>query len=162
MVNTRTDPFWAFVKAFPTPQQLVKSTVHRRKVFFHVHKLWRPGTAEQRLAIFARADQFCGGEVVTRAKSRLALALCRSLEALQAQLDEYRAAIEKLFAEHPDHDVFGSLPGVGPKLGPRLLSGIGANGEEYPDVQGLQCMAGSAPVSFQSGQIRPGQDPVAL
>jgi transposase len=145
---------WAFVKAFPTPQQLVQATAHRRKVFLHTHKLRRPDRAEKRLAIFARADQFCGGEVVTRAKSRLAQALCRSLETLQAQLDDYRAAIEKLFAEHPDHDVFGSLPGVGAKLGPRLLSGIGANREEYPDVQGLQCMAGSAPVSFQSGQIR--------
>jgi len=75
----------------------------------------------------------------------LALALCRSLDALQVQLDGYRAAIEKLFAEHPDHDVFGSLPGVGVTLGPRLLSGLGANREQYPEVQGLQCVAGTAP-----------------
>lgn len=150
-----TQPYtWAFVEAFPTPQQLAKATVHRRKVFLHTHQLWRPETAEERLAIFARADQFCGGAAVTRAKSRLAVALCHSLDTLQRQLDEYRAAIEKLFAEHPDHDVFASLPGVGPKLGPRLLSGVGAERKEYPDVQGLQCVAGSAPVSFQSGQMK--------
>jgi hypothetical protein len=78
-----TAPFtWAFIEAFPTPQRLVQSTVHRRRVFLHTHKLWRPGTAERRLEIFARADQFCGGEAVTRAKSRLAVALCRSLDAL--------------------------------------------------------------------------------
>jgi transposase len=145
---------WAFVKAFPTPQQLVQSTVHRRKVFLHVHKLWRPGTAEKRLEIFARADQFCGGAAVTRAKSRLAVALCHALDALQLQLDDYRAAIEQLFAEHPDHGVFESLPGVGATLGPRLLSGVGANREQYPDAQGLQCVAGTAPVSFNSGQMK--------
>ena len=150
-----TQPYtWAFVKAFPTPQQLVQATAHRRKVFLHTQKLWRPDTAEARLEIFARAGQFCGGEAVTRAKSRLAVALCCSLATLQLQLDNYRLAIEKLFAEHPDHDVFGSLPGVGATLGPRLLSGLGANREQYPDAQGLQCVAGSAPVSFQSGQLR--------
>jgi transposase len=145
---------WAFVKRFPTPQQLVAAKPYRHKEFLHVHKLWRPDTAGKRLEIFGRADQFCGSEAVRRAKSRLALALCQSLQTLQGQLEEYRVAIEELFAQHPDHDVFGSLPGVGPKLGPRLLSSVGAERKEYPEAQGLQCVAGSAPVSFQSGQMR--------
>ena len=37
---------------------------------------------------------------------------------LQSQIDSYRAQIEKLFAEHPDHDLLGSLPGAGPKIAP--------------------------------------------
>jgi len=102
---------WEFIARFPTPQELAGATVHRQRVFLHTHKLWRPGTTEARLEIFARADQFCGGAAVTRAKSRLALALVKLLQAVQKQLDEYRVAIERLFAEHPDHDVFGSLPG---------------------------------------------------
>ena len=138
-----TAPYaWAFVETFATPQRLVQSTVHRRRVFLHTHKLWRPGTAERRLEIFARADQFCGGEAVTRAKSRLALALCHSLDALQAQLDDYRAAIEKLFAEHPDHDVFGSLPGVGVTLGPRLLSGLAPTGYNIRRRKGCNAWQG--------------------
>jgi transposase len=149
-----TKPYaWAFVQEFPTSQQLVKSTVHRRKVFLHKHNLWRPQTAEKRLEIFARADQFCGGAAVTRAKSRLALSLIKLLQTLQKQLDEYRAQIESLFAEHPDHALFGSLPGAGEKIAPRLLSEIGSDRSEYPDAQSLQCVAGTAPVSFQSGQI---------
>jgi hypothetical protein len=43
------------------------------------------------------------------------------LRVLQSQIDSYRAQIEKLFAQHPDHDLFGSLPGAGPKIAPRLL-----------------------------------------
>ena len=150
-----TAPYtWAFVKTFPTPADLVGATVHRRRVFLHTHQLWRAETAERRLAIFGRADQFCGGPALTRAKSRLALALCRSLQTLQMQLEEYRAAIEKLFGEHPDHDLFGSLPGVGKKLGPRLLGSVGADRQRFGDAQGLQCVAGCAPVSFKSGQLR--------
>jgi len=150
-----TAPYtWEFVARFPTAEQLVQARAHRQRAFLHRHRLWQPQLAQRRLEIFARADQFCGGEALTRAKSRLALSLVKLLQALQGQLDDYRAAIEKLFAEHPDHDLFGSLPGIGPKLGPRLMGSIGADRGQYPDVQGLQCVAGSAPVSFQSGQMR--------
>jgi len=38
---------WAFIEAFPTPQRLVQSTAHRRRVFLHTHQLWRPGTASE-------------------------------------------------------------------------------------------------------------------
>jgi len=145
---------WALVEQFPTPQELVKAGRRRWEKFLHVHKLWRPQTVDKRLEIFARADHFCGGPAVTRAKSRLAVSLVKLLRPLQSQLDAYRAEIEKLFAQHPDHDLFGSLPGAGDKLAPRLLSEIGTDRGQYPEAQGLQCVAGTAPVSFQSGQIR--------
>ena len=49
--------------------------------------------------------------------------------------------------------MFGSLPGAKAKLGPRLLSEIGAVREEYPDADALMCQAGVSPVSYQSGQV---------
>jgi transposase len=87
------------------------------------------------------------------AKSLYAVARCKQLRVLQAQLDAYRRRIEELFASHPDSGLFGSLPGAGPKLAPRLLGEIGSDRTLYGDAQGLQCMAGTAPVSYQSGQI---------
>ena len=33
------------------------------------------------------------------------------------------------------------------------MSEIGGNRAEYPDAQSLQCVAGTAPVSFESGQV---------
>jgi hypothetical protein len=65
------------------------------------------------MEIFGRAAEFVSGQALTRTKSRLALARVRMLRVLQSQIDSYRAEIEKLFAEHPDHDLFGSLPGAG-------------------------------------------------
>ena len=145
---------WAFVERFPTAQVLVHGGRRSWERYLHMHKLWRPETAPRRLEIFARADKFCGGPAVTAAKSRLAVSLVKLLRALQKQLDEYREAIAKLFAEHPDHDLFGSLPGAGGKLAPRLLSEIGDNRDQYPEAKTLQCVAGTAPVSFSSGQMR--------
>jgi len=144
---------WDFIQAFPTAQALSQAGKRRWEKFLHTHRLARPQTYENRLSIFAKAEEFCGTEAVSRAKSRLALALVATLKTVQKQLREYRQAIEELFEKHPDKDLFGSLPGTGPKLAPRLLSELGSDRNAFETPQSLQCVAGTAPVSFQSGQI---------
>jgi hypothetical protein len=69
--------------------------------FLHTHKLYRPQTYEKRIERFAKATDFCASEALTQAKSRLALTRARQLRVLQAQLDDYRQQIEKLFARAP-------------------------------------------------------------
>jgi transposase len=144
---------WAFVERFSTPQRLQNAGRRQWEKFLHTHRLARPQTYEKRLEIFARAGEFVSGEALTRTKSRLALARARMLRTLQNELDAYRAEIEQRFAEHPDHDLFGSLPGAGSKIAPRLLGEIGSDRARFGDAAGLQCLAGTAPVSYQSGQI---------
>ncbi len=144
---------WEFVLQFPTPEALVKAGKRRWEKFLHTHRLWRSETVEKRLAIFSQADQFKASAPITKAKSQLALSLCKLLRALQQQLDQYRQQIEALFTRHPDHDLFGSLPGAKTVLAPRLLAAIGTDPSRYTTFQVLQCFAGTAPVSFESGQI---------
>ena len=144
---------WAFVEAFPTPQALAGAGKRRWEKFLHTHKLARPETYQKRLELFAKATDFCASEALTQAKSRLAVTRAKQLRVLQAQLDDYRQQIEKLFAQHPDHDLFGSLPGAGPKLAPRLLAELGDNRQQFESAQALQCYAGTAPVSYQSGPV---------
>jgi transposase len=144
---------WDFVIQFPTPQALVKAGKRRWEKFLHSHKLWRPDTTERRLKVFAQADQFKASEAIVQAKSQLALSVAKLLRTLQEQLDRYREQIDKLFKQHPDHDLFGSLPGAKQVLGPRLLAAVGSDPARYGTQQGLQCFAGTAPVSFDSGQM---------
>ena len=149
-----TDAFtWEFVLAFPTPQALVKAGKRRWEKFLHTHKLWRPETAQRRLKLFSQADQFQASDPIVRAKSQLAVSLARLLRTLREQLELYRKEIEVLFKNHPDHDLFGSLPGAKKVLAPRLLAAIGTNPERYGSHEVLQCIAGTAPVSYQSGKI---------
>jgi len=116
--------------------------------------LWRPQTAPQRLASWAQGQALNASPAVLTAKSLLAQSLVRVLETLQHQIEEYRRRITEAFAAHPDHDIFGSLPGAKQTLGPRLLSGLGSARERFPDTQSLLCQAGVSPVSYESGQIR--------
>ena len=144
---------WAFIERFPTPQALKKAGKRHWEKFLHTHRLYRRKTYQKRLDYFAHATEFSGSQAVTNAKSILAVSLAKQLRVLQQQLKVYRDRIEKLFQEHPDHGLFGSLPGVGDKLGPRLLSECGDDRDRFDDHQALQCYAGTAPISFQSGQI---------
>ncbi len=142
---------WAFVLAFPTAPILRAAGRRKWQKFLHTHHLWRADSAEHRLAVFARATTLCGSAPTTAAKSLLAVSLARLLQALERQLDAYRERIAATFARHPDHDLFGSLPGAGDKLAPRLLAEIGANRAEFADAEALQCFAGTAPITIKTG-----------
>src|SRR6202008_2291613 len=100
------------------------------------------------MEIFARAIEFAGSLPTVKAKSLLALSLVQMLFAIEKQLAIYRQRIEELFARHPDHELFGSLPGAGPKIAPRLLSEIGDDRERFDrDARILQCYGGKAPAT---------------
>jgi transposase len=144
---------WAFVEAFPSAAVLQKAGKRKWDKFLHSHRLYRPETYEDRIAAFEKAGEWKSNASLVAAKSLYAVARCKQLRVLETQLHAYRRRIEELFAIHPDSNTFGSLPGAGPKLAPRLLGEIGSDRALYEDPQGLQCMAGTAPVSYQSGQI---------
>lgn len=147
-----TPPAWRFAVAFPTPAELAAAGKRKWEKFLHANKLYRPQTQQTRLELFAKAMQFVNpNAAVTAAKSLLAVALAEQLLTLQRQMDKYRQRIQKLFADHPDHDLFGSLPGAGEKLAPRLLAELGTDRDTFATAQGLQCYAGTAPVTRQSG-----------
>jgi len=142
---------WAFIESFPTPAALAAAGKRKWEKFLHTRKLYRPQTYQKRLDLFAQAQVFCGSQAATNAKSMLAVALAGQLGVLQRHLDKFREQIQKLFAKHPDHDLFGSLPGAGDKLAPRLLSELGDNRDRFDSHEALQCHAGTAPVADQTG-----------
>jgi len=152
--NDWTAPYaWALLIQFPTPAELQAAGKRKWEKFLHTHRLWHPSTAPERLKVFAAANALPASPPIVTAKSLLAISLVRVLQALEKQLDEYRQRINQAFTQHPDHHVFGSLPGAGEKLAPRLLGELGSARQVYPDPDALCCQAGVSPVSFQSGQV---------
>jgi hypothetical protein len=141
------------VQQFPTPLELQNAGPRKWEKFLHTRKLWRPETRAERLAIFATANALPASAPVVHAKRLLALSLAKLLQTLQHQIDEYRGQITQAFRQHPDHDIFGGLPGAREILGPRLLAELGSVRQEYPDAESLMCQAGVSPVGYQSGQV---------
>lgn len=143
---------WAFVIAFPTPRKLVHAGKRKWENFLHAHKLYRPEVQERRLEIFKRAADFCGAPATVAAKSMLAVALAKTLQTLQLQLQTFRERIQELFAQHPDSGTFGSLPVGEGKLMARIMSEIGSRRERFDSAESLQAYGGSAPVTKRSGK----------
>jgi len=143
---------WAFIERFPTPQALAQAGKRRWEKFLGAHRLTHPETYKKRLEVFAKAGKLRVPEGVTRAKSFLAVSLAQQLRQLEQQLSAYRRRIEELFAAHEDAGIFSSLPGAGSKLAPRLLAEFGADRSRFGTPEAIQCHAGTAPVTMQSGK----------
>jgi hypothetical protein len=126
----RVDETYLKIKG-QTPQALQAAGKRQWEKFLHARRLWRAESAPRRLELFAQATDFGSSEPTTRAKSQLALSLVHLLLAIEKQLGQYRKRIEELFGPHPDHGLFGSLPGAGPKLAPRLTAEIGDNRQRF-------------------------------
>lgn len=149
-----TKPYaWRLISHYPTPAALQNAGKRRWENFLHSHRLWHSSTAPERLKIFAQANALPSSAPVVAAKSLLASSLVKVLQALEQQIEEYRKRIHTTFHQHPDFDLFGSLPGAGKKLAPRLLGELGSAREVFPDADSLCCQAGASPVRYQSGQI---------
>jgi transposase len=68
------------------------------------------------------------------------------------QVADYEREIWRLFTQHADAALFVSIPGAGKRLAPRLRAEWGEDRDR--DAGGVQALAGTAPVLWQSGQYR--------
>jgi len=62
--------------------------------------------------------------------------------------------VQVLFQQHPDHPIFSSLPGAGDMLQPKLLVMFGEDRARFPSPQDIRALAGTCPVTKQSGKRR--------
>ncbi len=79
---------------------------------------------------------------------QLATLLLSVVQAKQAALRQ----AQELFCQHPDHQVFAGLPGAGELLAPALLAKFGDDRKRFPRPASVQAVAGTCPVTDQSGK----------
>ena len=144
---------WDFVLAFPQPDTLRHASRKRLYSFLKTHCIGLSPKWQERVEGNARTALWPNDKATVAAKSRMAVSLAKQLRTLEASLREYRKRIEELFDEHPDSDIFSSLPGAGPKLAPQLLSHFGSRRDNYKDARALQQLSGTVPVTVRSGRI---------
>jgi len=60
--------------------------------------------------------------------------------------------LQELFLQHPDANIFSSLPGAGALLAPSLLAQFGDDRMRFPNAKSVQMIAGTCPVTIASGK----------
>lgn len=80
--------------------------------------------------------------------------LARILWGFVQQKQQTIRHLQSLFVQHPDHEIFASLPGAGDLLAPKLLAMFGDHRDRLPTPAVIQALAGTCPVTIRSGQRR--------
>jgi transposase len=70
---------------------------------------------------------------------------------LNAQIDQLAAGLAEDFEQHPDSDIYLSLPGIGVILGARMLGEFGDDPNRYADTKSAKNYAGTSPITRASG-----------
>jgi len=142
----------AFLRAYPTLQEARAASIEAIAAVLKQAGHTRAACAADSIAQTFQQEQLSADAITTRTKARLMLALLAQLEPVMQQIAAYDTEIERLFLLSADSALFTSLPRAGKRLAPRLLAEIGDDRRRYADASGLQALAGTAPVCFESGK----------
>jgi transposase len=141
------------VAAYPSPAHLRTLTYQqflnfsRSTGYNQLHRL--PGYYAQLQASMPAAPKAVW-PALEEQSAYLAGQLLTFMEQKQATIRQ----IGHLFGQHPDAAIFASLPGAGDLLRPKLLVMFGDHRTRYPKPTILPAIAGTCPVTVQSGRSR--------
>jgi len=142
----------AFLLKWPSLQAVQKAKPATLKTFYHLHGSRSARLQTERLALVAKAVPVTDETAVIGSFGLRVQLLCRQLQLVQRSVTEFDRQIAAAYAVHPDREIFASLPGAGPVLGPRLLAGLGSQRERFAaSAAQLQRYTGVAPVTKRSG-----------
>lgn len=140
-----------FIIAYPTPQAATDLSWSQFETFAHQHRY----THRRRLpSCYARLQQSypeASPETVSVYQAEAVLLAQVLLQLLQAK-KRLLTDLQALFEPHPDQHIFASLPGAGRLLAPALLTKFGDDRQRFPAAASLQALAGTCPVTDQSGK----------
>jgi hypothetical protein len=100
-----------------------------------------------RLAVPLTSDR-----AIIETHSMYAVSLGTLIDPLDLQIANYDKTIAAAWALHPDHKTFGSLPGAGAVMAPRLAVAFGLDRSRFDQARELQQYSGIAPVTERSGK----------
>lgn len=140
--------FWQAYPSFEAARQLSHEAL---RAFFKEHRLRNHKIADH---IFARLQQPQPriAPALLRVKQRKVQTCAALLSTLALELKAYVLRLREVVAQHPDGEIFLSYPGVAHVTAARLLALFGDNRERYAGVQEVQGLAGSCPVTQQTGK----------
>ena len=91
---------------------------------------------------------------VSRAFAASTRAAVAQISEINRQLTELEAELASHFEQHPDAEIYRSMPGLGVVLGARVLGEFGDDPERYDSAKSRRNYAGTSPLTVASGRKR--------
>jgi transposase len=143
-----------FLTRWPQLSQLQQAEASFLRQFYREHGCRLGEKLEERLAEISAAHPLTTDRAVIESSVSLLLALLPQLRELNCGIARLDQQIQDLYAQHPDAEIFASLPGAGQALAPRLLAAFGADRERFTEAEEMQRYSGIAPVTKRSGKMK--------
>ena len=143
-----------FLQAFPTPEAAIQLTRQAFGQFARAHRYRQSDTVLSAAYARLQAAYPTASTSTVAAYCEEAVFLAQHLLSTVQQKKAELLRLQELFQQHPDHELFASLPGTGDFLAPALLAKFGDDRQRFPNSNSLQCLAGTCPVTQQSGKAR--------
>lgn len=99
-----------------------------------------------------RTEQLAAPAPLAEAYAASTKALVGLLFAFNTQITDLEAQLEQSFEQHPDADIYLSLPGLSDVLGARVLGELGDDPERFADAKSRRNYAGTSPITQASGK----------
>jgi transposase len=123
------------------------------KAFAHRHGYTQPKRLPECFARLQVARPQATPETILVFRDEAVLLATHLLHAVRSKNATLRD-LQTLFKQHPDRDIFDSLPGAGKFLAPALLVKFGDDRQRFPAAASVQALAGTCPVTDWSGKRR--------
>jgi hypothetical protein len=141
----------SFLQTYPTPHSAASLTFPQFETFARQQGYRRHDKLAESFARLKRPYPEATPETVLVYQEEVPLLASSLLTAVQAK-NQAGDQLTSLFKQHPDREIFGSLPGTGDFLAPALLAKFGDDRHRFPTPASIQALAGSCPVTDQSGK----------
>ena len=138
---------------YSTPQRLAKLSYHEFAAFCHQHRCVRPDWITKWYDGLMHPQPEANSGLIKAYEAEIRFQAQMILKLIR-QKEQVISDVQKSFKQHPDHAVFASLPGAGDILQPKLLTMFGEDRERFPSPQDIRALAGTCPVTKQSGKSR--------
>jgi transposase len=100
-----------------------------------------------------QAPQLIAPSLLSNALGATTAATVAILTELNRQIALLETQLAELFDQHPDAQIYHSLPGLGAVLGARILGEFGDDPHRYANAKARKNYAGTAPITRQSGKL---------
>ena len=135
-----------------TPTQAAKLTPAKiRTVLRQAGRQRNIETRADTIAAGLRTDTLRAAERVEAAHGATTRASVAIITALNTQINALADELADHFEQHPDSDIYLSLPGVGVVLGARALGEFGDDPNRYATSKSRKNYAGTSPITRASG-----------
>lgn len=143
-----------FIQRYPTPEAARRVGPKRMAAFCFQHAYSGRRSPDELLERLHAAAQIALGDMETRVKGELALALARTLASLVEQIRLITRRIEHEVAALDDGRILMSFPRAGRVCAAQILAELGSVRERFDSEEHLAAEAGVTPVTYASGKVK--------